>query len=57
MDMIANFLTIIRNGVMASKPFVLASYSKERASIAAILKAEGLIGDISTVHDELAKRC
>jgi small subunit ribosomal protein S8 len=51
MDMLADFLTIIRNGVMASRPFVFAPYSKERAAVGAILKAEGLVGDVSTVHD------
>ena len=28
-DTIGNFLTIIRNGIMASKPFVIAPYSKD----------------------------
>ena len=51
MDVIANFLTIIRNGVLASKSFVLAPYSKERASIANILKKEGLIGDAIVMQD------
>ncbi|HEV2917199.1 MAG TPA: 30S ribosomal protein S8 [Candidatus Babeliales bacterium] len=51
MDVIANFLTIIRNGVMASKPFVLAPYSKERNAIAAILKKEGFISDVLVVKD------
>jgi small subunit ribosomal protein S8 len=43
MDTIADFLTIIRNGIMASKPFVVASHSKIKADIANILKEEGFI--------------
>lgn len=44
-DVIADFLTIIRNGVMVSKSFVTAPYSKMRHSIAQILKDEGFITD------------
>ena len=44
-DVIADFLTIIRNGVMVSKSFVTAPYSKMRHSIAQILKNEGFITD------------
>lgn len=44
-DVIADFLTIIRNGVMVSKSFVTAPYSKMRESIARILKDEGFITD------------
>jgi small subunit ribosomal protein S8 len=44
-DVIADFLTIIRNGVMVSKSFVTAPYSKMRHSIAHILKDEGFITD------------
>ena len=44
-DVIADFLTIIRNGVMVSKSFVTAPYSKMRHSIAQILKEEGFITD------------
>ena len=44
-DSIADFLTIIRNGVMVSKSFVTAPYSKMRYSIAQILKDEGFIVD------------
>lgn len=42
-DTIGNFLTIIRNGVMVSKPTVSAFYSKMNSSIAQILKDEGFI--------------
>lgn len=44
-DVIADFLTIIRNGVMVSKSFVTAPYSNMRQSIAQILKDEGFITD------------
>lgn len=44
-DVIADFLTIIRNGVMVSKSFVTAPYSNMRRSIAQILKDEGFITD------------
>ncbi len=51
-DAIGNFLTVIRNGIMASKPSVLTPYSKMRAEIARILKEEGFIRDFAIVNDE-----
>ena len=51
-DSIADFLTIIRNGVMVSKSSVTAPYSKMRHSIAQILKDEGFIHDFVTVNSE-----
>ncbi len=50
-DAVGNFLTIIRNGLMASKPFVVASHSKLNVSIAQILKDEGFIRDF-VIQDE-----
>lgn len=44
-DSVGDFLTIIRNGIMASKPFVSAPLSKIRSEIAKILKNEGFIRD------------
>lgn len=44
-DSIGNFLTVVRNGIMASKPFVLAPCSKMNVEIARILKQEGFIVD------------
>jgi small subunit ribosomal protein S8 len=44
-DTIGNFLTIIRNGIRASKPHVSAPHSRMRVNIANILKLEGFIGD------------
>lgn len=56
-DSIADFITIIRNGVMVSKSFVTAPYSKMRHSIAQILKNEGFINDFVIVNtDSDAKR-
>jgi len=55
-DMIGNFLTIIRNGIMASKSFVLAPYSKMRFAIAQILKDEGFIQDVVVVDEADGKK-
>jgi len=52
MDVIADFLTIIRNGVIASKPFVITPYSKIRVSVASILKREGLVGDVLVIKED-----
>ncbi len=46
-DVIGNFLTIIRNGLMVSKPFIVAPYSKMKLEIARILKDEGFITNFS----------
>jgi len=51
-DAIGDFLTIIRNGLMVSKPFVVAPYSKMRFEIAKILKDEGFIKDCIVVNEE-----
>lgn len=42
-DAVGNFLTIIRNGLMVSKPFVETPLSKLNVSIAQILKDQGFI--------------
>ncbi len=49
-DSIADFITIIRNGIMVSKPVVSAPYSKMRHSIAHILKDEGFIHDVAIIN-------
>ncbi len=55
-DAIGDFVTIIRNGLMASKPFVVAPHSKIRMDIAQILKQEGFIRDAIVVdHDSIKK--
>lgn len=51
-DSIGDFLTIIRNGIMVSKPFIQAPHSKMRHAIAQILKEEGFIKDITVVDGE-----
>jgi small subunit ribosomal protein S8 len=51
-DSIADFITIIRNGVMVSKSFVTAPYSNMRNSIAQILKDEGFIHDFSVMNGD-----
>ncbi len=45
-DTIGDFLTIIRNGVLASKRSVTAPYSGIKHQIATILKEEGFIKDV-----------
>lgn len=45
-DVIADFLTIIRNGVSQSKSSVTMSYSSLRYEIAQILKQEGFVSDV-----------
>lgn len=54
-DTIGNFLTIIRNGVMVTKPFIVAPYSRMSHDIANILKNEGFIRDVQTVQDDNGK--
>ena len=51
-DSIGDFLTIIRNGIMISKPFVLAPYSQMKWQIAQILKDEGFIVDAEVINPE-----
>ncbi|BDC34332.1 30S ribosomal protein S8 [Candidatus Dependentiae bacterium Noda2021] len=55
-DVIGNFLTIIRNGVMASKPWIVAPYSKVKLDLAAILKDEGFIRDFHVVESDSVKK-
>lgn len=45
-DVIADFLTIIRNGISRSKSSVVMSHSKLRYEIAQILKQEGFVSDV-----------
>ncbi len=55
-DVIGDFLTIIRNGLMASKSFVLAPHSRLKMEVATILKDEGFIKDAVAV-DQDSKKC
>lgn len=54
-DAIGDFLTIIRNGLMSSKSFVMAPYSNLKFEIANILKDEGFIKDVVVVEDDSKK--
>ena len=51
-DTIGDFLTVIRNGLMASKPHVITPFSKLRYAIAATLKQEGFIADALRIQEE-----
>ncbi|MFC1841696.1 30S ribosomal protein S8, partial [Candidatus Dependentiae bacterium] len=51
-DAIGDFLTIIRNGLMVSKPFIVAPHSKLKFEIAKILKEEGFIKDCIVLEDD-----
>lgn len=55
-DSIGNFLTIIRNGFMASKASVSAPYSIMRHKIADLLKDKGFVKDVAVVEDESGKK-
>lgn len=48
---ISDFLTIIRNGIMASKPYVVVPCSRFCLSVATILKQEGFIKDVVLIED------
>jgi small subunit ribosomal protein S8 len=54
-DTIGNFLTIIRNGVMITKSFVVTPYSRQIHDIAGILKDEGFIKDFEIVEGDSKK--
>lgn len=55
-DVIADFLTVIRNGIMRSKHSVTTRYSNIRYEIARILKEEGFITDVTTVENQEEKQ-
>jgi small subunit ribosomal protein S8 len=55
-DSIGNFLTIIRNGVKISRPFVIAPYSKMNIAIARILQEEGFIRNIEEIEEDGKKQ-
>lgn len=54
-DPIADMLTIIRNGLLAAKNQVDLPYSRIKEGIANILKAEGFVGEVSTIDTKPAK--
>lgn len=55
-DSIGNFLTNIRNGLMASKANVVVPYSNMRKEIARILKEEGFIRDFQVLTESDNKK-
>jgi small subunit ribosomal protein S8 len=54
-DVIGDFLTIIRNGLMSSKSFVIAPHSGLKLEVANILKEEGFIKDATLVEEDSRK--
>ena len=52
-DIIGNFLTIVRNGILVTKPFVVAPHARLVAEVAKVLKEEGFIRDVEVIeHDD-----
>lgn len=51
-DVIANFLTMLRNSIARSKANVVADYSNFRYEIAKILKEEGFVTDVLVIDQE-----
>ena len=51
-DSIGDFLTVVRNGLMVGKRFVVVPSSKVKVNIAAVLKDEGYIKDFKAVAEE-----
>lgn len=51
-DILGNFLTIIRNGITRSKTSVTTSYSKMKYELALILHEEGFINSIEVVNTD-----
>lgn len=56
MDVIGDFLTIIRNGILSSKLSVSAPYSKLKHAILEILKSEGFIKDFHVEGEDTKKK-
>lgn len=52
MDTIGNFLTQIRNSLIAKKSLARERYSKMNLAIAKILKEEGYIGEIKKINED-----
>lgn len=55
-DVIGNFLTIIRNGLSSSKPFVVAPASRTNLAVVQILKEEGFIRDFALADVDATKK-
>jgi small subunit ribosomal protein S8 len=54
-DTVGDFLTIIRNGILRSKRFVVAPYSKMRYDLAKLLEQEGFVSGAEILDDEQFK--
>jgi len=50
-DALGNFLTIIRNGLMISSPYVVVPFSTMRYEVTQILKDEGFIKDFVVMNE------
>lgn len=50
-DVVGDFLTIIRNGISRSKPFVDVPFSRLKQDVALLLKHEGFLRDIAVVEE------
>src|SRR5690348_16106745 len=55
-DFVGDFLTIIRNGLRAAKPFVETEHSKMRLAIANILEQEGFIRGVEVYEQDGKKK-
>lgn len=55
-DSIGNFLTVIRNGLMVSKPSIVAPFAKMNQDICNVLKEEGFIRDFVVSTDDAGKK-
>lgn len=55
-DAIGDFLTVIRNGIMASKTVVVTPHSNMRFAIAKLLKEEGFIKDAIVLDEDPVKK-
>ena len=51
-DILGNFLTIIRNGISRSKDSVTTSYSKMKYDLALVLQEEGFIIGIEVCNED-----
>jgi len=56
LDTIGDFLTIIRNGLMVSKRFVVIPFSTVKFELAKILKEEGFIKDCIIIDEDPKKK-
>lgn len=55
-DSIGNFITIVRNGVLSSKPYVVAPFSRMNKAIADILSKEGFIRSVEEIEENGNKK-